>query len=286
MSANKTLVLQAKSFVKMIHWMAEFANFKTVPQPNWVEAMGIMFCKLSGDKYVIIDAEGITSGNLVYVETSPQQVAEITRIEDKLKEQDPNVFAGGWFHSHPGHNLFFSGTDTGNQAYWQTNNPNGVGLVFDLTQISPTFIGFKFFRLDSKDSQNYYEVQYELYGFTEDTLIEAFEPIGIPIKDVHRLALQLGLKAKEGVVEFDKIEIPKTDDPIGTAKACVMEAKKAYLRGSVNKALEQYRIANLLLKNVKDPNIFELYIKTTLRLAKLCALHDFPRLRKHWSKMC
>jgi len=91
MSAIKPLVLQANAFIKMIHWMAEFANFDKIMQPNWVEAMGIIFCKDTPEKYVIADAAGITSGNLVYVETSPQQVAEITRIEEQLRKNDANL---------------------------------------------------------------------------------------------------------------------------------------------------------------------------------------------------
>ena len=280
MSQAKQLVLQAKAFVKMIHWMSEFANFDVIPQGSWVEAMGIMFCKETSEKYIIADAEGITSGNLVYVETSPQQVADIVRLEEKLKQDDQSIYAGGWFHSHPGHSLFYSGTDIGNQAYWQNSNPNGVGLVFDLTQVSASFPGFKFFRLDAKESQGYHEVEYELYGFTEDTLLEAFKPLmtpnGLDIRTIHRLALHLGLKAKEGIVEFDKIEVPKTDDPVGSAKQAIENAEKAYLRGSVNKALEQYRIANLLLKHLNDVDYFELYVRTTLKLSKLCVLNDFP----------
>jgi len=276
MSQVKPLVLQAKAFVKMIHWMSEFANYSTLPQGSWVEAMGIMFCKETPDKYIVAEAEGITSGNLVYVETSPQQIADIVRLEEKLKQDDQSIYAGGWFHSHPGHSLFFSGTDLANQAYWQTSNANGVGLVFDLTQVSASFPGFKFFRLDAAQSQGYHEVPCELYGFTEETLIEAFKPIGIDIKTIHRLALHLGLKAKEGIVEFEKIEVPETDDPIGTAKQAIEQAKQAYLKGGINNALTQYRIANLLLKDVKDVEHFELYIKTSLKLTELCVLNDFP----------
>ncbi len=276
MTSVKTLVLQEKAFVKMIDWLAQFANFTTTMQPDWVEAMGVMFCKETVEKYIIVDAAGITSGNLVYVETSPQQVAEIVRIEEQLKAEDPNIFAGGWFHSHPGHSLFFSGTDTANQAYWQNSNPNGVGLVFDLTQVCESFIGFKFFRLDSSSSQGYHEVNYELHGFTEETLLQAFQPLGIDVKTVHRLAKYLNLKAKEGAVEFDKVEVPQTTDPVGTAKNAVAEAEKAYLRGNTKITLEQYRIANLLLKSVNKVDAFELYASVTLKLAKLCALHDYP----------
>ncbi|MHA1273301.1 MAG: Mov34/MPN/PAD-1 family protein [Promethearchaeota archaeon] len=275
MSGEKPLVLQAKAFIKMIHWMAQFANFN-MEMGLWVEAMGIMFCKETADKYVIVDAEGITSGNLVYVETSPQQIAEIVRIEDQLKAEDPNIFAGGWFHSHPGHGLFFSGTDTANQAYWQNSNPNGVGLVFDLTQVSENFIGFKFFRLDAAQAHSYHEVPYTLYGFTEETLIEAFKPLGIELKIIHRLAKNLGLKSAEGVVEFEKIEVPETDDPENTGKEYAEKAEFEYKHGNIKSAVEKYRIANLLLKRAKNVDFFDLYLKVSIKLAKLCVLHDYP----------
>lgn len=280
MSATKPLVLQANAFLKMINWMGQFANFTTIPQGNWVEAMGIMFCKETPQKYIIVEAEGITSGNLVYVETSPQQIAQITQIEANLQKDDPSVFAGGWFHSHPGHSLFYSGTDISNQSYWQTGNPNGVGLVFDLTQVSQSFIGFKFFRLDPNSPQSYYEVPYELYGFTEDTLMQAYKPIGIDIKTIHRLAKSLGLRTTEGIVEFEKIKVPETDDPVGEAKKAAERAEEFYLKGNSNKAIEQYRIANLLLKDVNDSDFFELYVDITLKLTKLCVLYDFPDTAK------
>lgn len=61
----KPLVLTADAFVKMIHWMADYANFKSIMTPNWVEAMGIMFCRETPDKYIIAEAAGITYGNVM-----------------------------------------------------------------------------------------------------------------------------------------------------------------------------------------------------------------------------
>ncbi|MGV9172333.1 MAG: hypothetical protein ACOC35_07180 [Promethearchaeia archaeon] len=273
MSATKPLVLQEKAFLKMIEWMGKFANFTTIPQGSWVEAMGVMFCRDTANKYIIVDAEGITSGNLVYVETSPQQVAKITQIEAQLQKKDSGVYAGGWFHSHPGHSLFYSGTDLSNQAYWQTGNPNGVGLVFDLTKVTDNFIGFKFFRLDAPQAQTYHEVPYELHGFTEETLMKAFKPIGIDVKTIHRLARNLGLKSKEGIVEFEKIKLPETDDPVKAGKKAAQKAKNAYLTGKIPTALKNYRIANMLLKKTAEG---ELYLDSTVSLAELCIFYDYP----------
>ena len=273
MSQVKPLVLQAKAFLKMIEWMGQFANFNTIPQASWVESMGVMFCRDTPNKYIIVDAEGITSGNLVYVETSPQQVAKITQIEAQLQKKDSGIYAGGWFHSHPGHSLFFSGTDLSNQAYWQAGNPNGVGLVFDLTKVTENFIGFKFFRLDGPQAQTYHEVPYELYGFSEETLMKAFKPIGIDVKTIHRLARNLGLKSKEGIVEFEKIKLPQTNNPVKSGKEAAQKAQKAYLEGNIPEALKNYRIANMLLKKTDEG---ELYLNSTIELAKLCIFYDYP----------
>ncbi|MFO8017579.1 MAG: hypothetical protein R6U96_03015 [Promethearchaeia archaeon] len=273
MSQIKPLVLQAKAFVKMINWMGKFANFTTIPQSNWVEAMGIIFCRDTPDKYIIVDAEGITSGDLVYVETSPQQVAKITQIEAKLQKKDAGIYAGGWFHSHPGHGIFYSGTDLSNQAYWQTGNPNGVGLVFDLTKVTENFIGFKFFRLDAPQAQTYHEVDYELHGFTEETLMKAYKPIGIDVKTIHRLAKNLGLKSKEGIVEFEKIKLPETDNPLEAGKEAAQKAKEAYLEGNIPNALKNYRLANMFLKKTAEG---DLYLDCTISLAELCIHYDYP----------
>lgn len=256
----------------MIHYLTEFANFTTIPQPNWVEAMGIMFCKESPESYMIVDAEGITSGGSIAVETSPQHIAQIVSSEERRQLKDKRIFMGGWFHSHPGLSLFFSGTDINNQSYWQQSNPNGVGLVFDLTKVSPNFLGFSFFRLDAPNSPNYYEVEYKLKGFTEQTLIEAFRPIGLDAKTIHLLALHLNLEAKEGVVEFDKIEIPETDDPLGLGKKHINIAESLLNEGSTSKSLENYRIATALLEKTDEK---DLYADSILRLAELCVYTEY-----------
>ncbi len=275
MSYKKPLILQAKAFLKMIEWLGTYSNFNRIPRQSWVEAIGIMFCRETADKYVIIDAEGQTSGNLVYVQSNPQQDLKIIAYEEQLITEDPNIFQGGWFHSHPGHGLFYSGTDTVNQDYWQTMNPNGVGLVFDLTKVSATNLGFKFFRLDYSGTDSYDEVDYELYGFTEKTLIDAFEPIGIEMKTIHELAKHLNLEMEESTVEFDKIEIPQTAEPIGFAKLCIAEGRKVYVQGNINKALEKFHLANILLKDADNPEDLELYTKASLKLAKYCVFNEF-----------
>jgi hypothetical protein len=268
----KDLVLEANAFVKMIRFMSEFANFTTIPQPNWVEAMGIMFCKETAESYIIVDAEGLTSGTTIAVETSPQHIAQIVASEERRQAKDKRVFMGGWFHSHPGLGIFYSGTDINNQSYWQQNNPNGVGMVFDLTKVSANFLGIRFFRLDSANSTNYFEVDYLLKDFTEDTLIDAFSPIGIDAKTIHQLALFLNIEAKEGVVEFDKIEIPETDDPHGLGKKYIEVAESLLKEGDTNKCLEKYRIATSLLEKT---DAIDLYADAALRLAELCVYNEY-----------
>ncbi|MFX1595477.1 MAG: hypothetical protein ACFFBK_05390, partial [Promethearchaeota archaeon] len=72
-------------------------------------------------------------------------------------------FSCGWYHSHPGLDIFFSSTDIRNQLGWQTPNPSAVGLVFDHTFLEkPGDLGFRSFRLENPakgQMSDYHEVK-------------------------------------------------------------------------------------------------------------------------------
>jgi hypothetical protein len=84
-------------------------------------------------------------------------------VDVEYAERDPPLFSCGWYHSHPGLGIFFSGTDINNQLGWQTPNPSAIGIVFDHTHLeNPGDLGFRTFRLDdpSKGSRSdYHEVE-------------------------------------------------------------------------------------------------------------------------------
>ncbi len=76
---------------------------------------------------------------------------------------EKNWFSCGWYHSHPGLDIFFSSTDVRNQLGWQTPNPSAIGIVFDHTYLEkPGDLGFRAFRLNNPNKgqmSGYHEVQ-------------------------------------------------------------------------------------------------------------------------------
>ncbi|MHA1734622.1 MAG: hypothetical protein ACTSU5_22020 [Promethearchaeota archaeon] len=258
----RKVLLTAKAFVNAIKFLAQFANFN-MPRAQWVEAMGFLFCKTHMNNYIIADAVGMTSGNEVYVQMDNYQLAQVVELENER----PGTFLGGWFHSHPGLSIFYSDTDCRNQMFYQQQNPDGLGFVFDLTTVSPTFIGLKVFRLVSANSTQYQEVPYELKGFTEETLVEAFDAVGVPRKVVHELAEYLGFGNPDGYVEMGALEVPETDDPAGTGREYLEKAGEARRRGALEKALEYCRIAEVLLEGADAPDA---HAESLVRLADLC----------------
>ncbi len=124
---------------------------------------------------------------------TPDDLAKI----ETLQAQHPDDFLGGWFHTHPGLSPFFSSTDIQNQMFYQAGNQDGLGIVLpDHSMVSPSFIGFKIFRLrDAQDpNTDYYDVEWTPLDWTEEGLEDALMPIGVSHKIIEMLAFNLGLR--------------------------------------------------------------------------------------------
>jgi hypothetical protein len=225
--------------------------------------MGFLFCKQHMDKYIVVDAVGMTSGNSVYVEMSGHQLAQIERLE----KERPGTFLGGWIHTHPGLGLFFSDTDIQNEMFYQQQNEDGLGIVFDLSLVSPDFIGFRVFRLHGPNAHTYYEVtDYELSGFTEEVLREAYDALGIDPKITHKLAVKLGFGTDEGYVETEElVEMPETDDPAGTGMDYLEKGLQSLSAGKQGKAMQELKVAESLCE---QGGAYEGQVRALLALAE------------------
>ncbi len=265
----RKVVITAKAFVSFIKFSSQFASFKGM-RDNWVESMGFLFCKQHMDKYIVADAVGMTSGNSVYVEMSPQQLAQV----EQLQANRPGTFLGGWIHTHPGLGLFFSDTDITNQMFYQQQNEDGLGIVFDLALVSPEFIGFKVLRLHGPNAHTYYEItDYELSGFTEELLHEAFDTLGIEPKITHQLAMHLGFGSSDFVEIEEKLEIPDTNDPAGTGKEFLAKGQQSAASGKIGKAIQEFKVAEQLCAK---GGAYEGQVSALLQLAEIYALRQDP----------
>ncbi|HMF32091.1 MAG TPA: hypothetical protein VKK79_11780 [Candidatus Lokiarchaeia archaeon] len=172
----RTVILTSQTFEKIISFLGQYSN-PLLPKHRCVEAFGFLFCRRTPNYYIIEDAVGVATGERLAVALKAEELALI----EFLESQRPELFLGGWVHSHPGWGLFFSGTDEENQVFYQQFNEDGLGIVWDYTLVGKKGkgLGFSAFRLhDAKFPPGYYDVYCKLSGFSLSRVEAVFGPLG------------------------------------------------------------------------------------------------------------
>jgi len=179
-----------KAFTEICKYSAKFAHMHK-PKKRWVECMGYIFCKISGNDYIVDDVVGISQGGEIFVTMSPDDLARV----EKEQANRPGTFTGGWWHTHPGLTVFFSHVDCQNQLFWQAQNEDGLGIVFDLEMMDETRTGLAVFRVDDPMSTDlkYHEVEWAPLDWTAKGFIEATQYLGIGDYTAKKLAQHLKL---------------------------------------------------------------------------------------------
>ncbi len=184
------VALTINAVARFLAYANDGATFR-IPRDKWKIAMGFLFCQKRGDTYVIADAVGAAFGNDSSVEMPKQVYAHIERFE----AERPGMFLGGWACSRPGLGLFASDTDMATQMYYQTVNPDALGLFFDLTRVSPNSLGLYLWRLTAPTQAIYTQItDYTLEGFTREILEESLGGVGIDSQVIAELEKFLKLK--------------------------------------------------------------------------------------------
>lgn len=165
---ESVVIVKPLAYYKMLVHVLRFGS-KTRDHRQFKEVIGMLVGHLIGDgkiKDVIVeDVVPISHGGSIEVKFTEEQLGAFGEIDLQIFEEhgSKNWFTVGWYHSHPGLNIFFSSTDVFNQLFWQDKNPSGVGLVFDHTYLeNEGDLGFRAFRLDdpSKNlNSDYHEVK-------------------------------------------------------------------------------------------------------------------------------
>ncbi|TFF85504.1 MAG: hypothetical protein EU517_01545, partial [Promethearchaeota archaeon] len=165
---DSMVIVKPLAYFKMLVHVLRFGS-KTRDHRQFKEVIGMLVGHLRGEgkiKDVIVeDVVPISHGGSIEVKFTEEQLGAFGEIDMQIYEQHGSKkwFTVGWYHSHPGLNIFFSSTDVFNQLFWQDKNPSGVGLVFDHTYLeNEGDLGFRAFRLDdpSKNlNSDYHEVK-------------------------------------------------------------------------------------------------------------------------------
>ena len=149
-----SVIIKPDAYYKMLVHVLRFGN-KARDRRQFKEVMGILIGHLEGEPdkkgirdVIIEDAVPISHGGAIEVAFAPEDYVTFSMVDVTYAEK--NWFSCGWYHSHPGLNIFFSSTDIRNQLGWQTPNPSAIGIVFDHTHLEkPGNLGFRTFRLDN-----------------------------------------------------------------------------------------------------------------------------------------
>ncbi|OLS15172.1 MAG: hypothetical protein RBG13Loki_1185 [Promethearchaeota archaeon CR_4] len=177
----RIVVLTAECFEKILQFLGQYSN-PLLPKKKCVEAFAFLFCRQTPTYYIIEDAVGVATGERDSVELKPEELALI----EFFGNQNPELFLGGWAHSHPGWGLFFSGKDEDNQVFYQQMNEDGLGLIWDYTLVGKKGkgLGFTMLRLKNPNRPGFYEVPFKLLGFSQPFIERIFSPLGYDEKSL------------------------------------------------------------------------------------------------------
>ncbi len=162
------VILKVAAYAKIVLHCSRFANAK-IPKGKWKEVYGFLVGTINGDDVIVNDAVPMTHGGSTEVEFEEKHYIEAAELDARLAETG-NDFIVGWYHSHPGLDVFFSWIDVRNHMGFQGPNPKSIGLVFDHTKLSnPGDLGFEIYRIKeiSPDS-GYYEVKWVIPDMSEE----------------------------------------------------------------------------------------------------------------------
>jgi proteasome lid subunit RPN8/RPN11 len=158
---GKPVIVKAEAYKTIILYVSRFAN-NAIPPPNWKEIYGILIGTADDDFVYVESAEALTYGHSTDVQLDEKHYIFIDEIQQKLDKEKKGHYMVGWFHSHPGLNLFFSYIDLINQLAFQQNNPDFIGLVFD-----HTLLGKKKEEKIGDNILTKYDTGFEIYRITE-----------------------------------------------------------------------------------------------------------------------
>jgi len=118
------------------------------------EVAGLLVGKSVGSILEIWDAvTGEQYGTPAYVHLDETVMA---RVAEELSQKSSGLYIVGWYHSHPGLDVFLSPTDVDTQKRYQMMYPKAVALVIDPAKYAETHkisaLNFKVFQV-SKDGK-------------------------------------------------------------------------------------------------------------------------------------
>ncbi|MFX0104374.1 MAG: hypothetical protein ACFE75_02645 [Candidatus Hodarchaeota archaeon] len=163
---DKPVVIRADAYKTIILYASRYAN-KSIPPEEWKEIYGILVGTSDEELVYVERAEALTFGHATNVQLDERHYGFIEEIQERLDREGRGYYMVGWFHSHPGLNLFFSYIDLINQLGFQQNNNDFCGLVFDHTLLGKKKEEIMKGEDGSEYSMTKYDTGFEIYRITD-----------------------------------------------------------------------------------------------------------------------
>ncbi|NVM53125.1 MAG: hypothetical protein HWN66_05435 [Candidatus Helarchaeota archaeon] len=166
-SANAGFVIiKFQAYKDIVLHSTRFAN-PGINRKQWREVYGFLIGTIENGNVVVHESVPMVHGGATEVEFEEQHYIEAAEINEKVAEK--GFFLVGWYHSHPGLQIFLSSIDIKNHIGYQGLNPKALALVIDPSKISATYSGFEIFNLDDPTNINstYKKLNWKITGLDE-----------------------------------------------------------------------------------------------------------------------
>ncbi|MDD1777634.1 MAG: Mov34/MPN/PAD-1 family protein, partial [Candidatus Helarchaeota archaeon] len=202
------VILKFQAYKDIVLHSTRFAN-PGINKERWREVYGFLIGTIENNNVIIHESIPMVHGGATEVEFEEQHYIEAAEINEKAAEK--SLFLVGWYHSHPGLQIFLSSVDIKNHIGYQGLNPQAIALVIDPSKINATYSGFEIFRLDDATNLNssYHKINWKITDLDEKF-------VGQMLIDLsHRATIQRPLVEEygeaipdtlDGMVETKKIE--------------------------------------------------------------------------------
>lgn len=157
--------IKPEAYITMIKHVLTYGNKLLGSKSE--EVMGICIGKQINTDIVVYDAIPVSHGSSVEEGFTPSDYTIFAQVDELFAEDNSELYACGWYHSHPNKKAFFSQVDIKNQLYYQKEEtPKGFGIVFDHQYFDEKgHSGFKIFRLNNYKmgtNSEFHECKFEL----------------------------------------------------------------------------------------------------------------------------
>ncbi|NVM30596.1 MAG: Mov34/MPN/PAD-1 family protein [Candidatus Helarchaeota archaeon] len=226
-----TVIIQFQAYKDIVLHSTRFAN-PGINQNQWREVYGFLVGKIDDTNVIVHEAVPMVHGGATEVEFEEQHYIEAAEVNEKAAEK--GYFLVGWYHSHPGLQIFLSSIDVKNHIGYQGINDKAIALVIDPSKISSTYSGFEIFKLDDPTNSNssYSKLNWKIEGlddkFVGQMLMDLAQRATIqrPLIDEYGERISGAIEASQTIT---KTETQKED--IGASSAALEMLEKALALG-------------------------------------------------------